>query len=286
MNLYFQFLTQNQTAEAIEILQFIPLLTEGLAIKGRTRVSAQALTSRSTFTDIKNLIRKLRETRFNQLEVKSEMVQMRFGGGSVDITSLTGVFSPSPTCSLWLPTNDWKIDAERSSRNKYMTAQNKEEFLRFHHVTRKPSILEVAVAISTKSSPEIILKKCAGWFPKVLTKDLDKLKVFGCCDIGGPELFVEFEASVLTTEHIRVMAAVKPTAYPKLGERFEALHSLMFGSKRLCKGISKALGKEAELHAECSENDFAVVRLSQSCDKESAKRRAANWLIKTNNRME
>lgn len=161
-----------------------------------------------------------------------------------------------------------------------MTAQNKEEVLKFHHVKRGPSILEVVVAIATRSSREAILEECADWFSKMLPKNLDKLKIFGCCDVGGPELAVELEANVLMTERIRVMATVKPPAYPKLGERFEALHPLMFGSKQLCKGISDALGKEAKLIYASHTKDFAVVHLAQTCDKELARKLASDWLIK------
>ena len=47
-------------------------------------------------------------------------------------------------------------------------------------------------------------------------------------------------------EIYQVMAAVKPPGTPDLGDRFEALHSIMFGARALCEGISKGLGQEAD----------------------------------------
>ena len=78
----------------------------------------------------------------------------------------------------------------------------------------------------------------------------------------------------------QVMMKVKQPAYPELGDRFEALHPLMFGSKLLCEGISKALGKGTKLTIASHAKDFAVVRLPQTFDKELLTNRAADWLIR------
>ena len=76
---------------------------------------------------------------------------------------------------------------------------------------------------------------------------------------------------------------VKPIEYPQLGKRLETLHPLMFGSRRLCKGISDALGKEAKQIIATHAKDFAVIRLARTCDQDAAKKLAADWLIADDN---
>jgi hypothetical protein len=279
MNLYFQFLTQNQTAEASKMLQAISFLTGDQACSGRVKVSAQGTISRSTFSDIEDLSAKMANRRFNELEVLPDPLPRKLGGGDARITALNGVFYPSPTGALWLATKDWQIDADRSSRNKYMTAKTKEDVLKFFKATTKPSVFEIALRISTKSSQGIILEACAGCLARMLPESLGKLGLFGCCDVGGSELGVALDTGAGATHRIKMMARIKPPTYAKLGDKFENLHPLMFGSKRICEGISKALGKEASLTITNREKNFAIICLSPIGDMESARKRAARWLI-------
>lgn len=278
MNIYFQFLTQDQTFRAIEVLRLIPVLTDGAELKGVVKTSKQALISHLKFAGLETLLPKIQQNRLNQLEIIPDASKLRFRGVAARLISINGVFSPSPTSAIWLPTKDWRIEADRSSRNKYMTAKSQESALKFHHVASAPSVFEVVVTIATRSSRDAVLDGCASLLAKALPADLNILNVFGCCDVGGPEFTVELATNVLMTEHIRVMANVKPSAYPILGKRLEALHPVMFGSKRLCEGISKALGKGARVTTGTHASHFAVVRLGLNVDIEAATRRAANWL--------
>jgi hypothetical protein len=277
MTLYFQFMTQNQTAEAIEMLRLIPVLTDSRTLKGHATISAQASISRCTFLDLDALIAKMEAKRFNQLEVALERTQL--AGRLADIASLKGFFSPSPTCALWLPTRDWSIEADRASRNKYMTARSSERTINFHHVSRAPSVFGLLVAVTTNLAQHVVLDGCADWLVRAFPESLEGLHLFGCCDVAEPVFIPQLKTSVLMHERFEVMMKVKPPAYPELGDRFEALHPLMFGSKRLCVGISNALGKDTKLRTASNASDFAVVRLAPGCDKESARIRAADWLI-------
>src|SRR4051794_463325 len=103
MNLYFQFLTQNQTVEAIEMLGVLGSLLKGETLKGITRMSANAVISRSTFKGLDALMARRSKQRFQQLELVVDPIKAPLGK-SAHITSLDGIFSPSPACALWLPT--------------------------------------------------------------------------------------------------------------------------------------------------------------------------------------
>ena len=279
MNIYFQFLTHNQTVEAIHMLRLVNVLTDSAALKGRVKISAQAMVSHSTFSDIETLCAKMATRRFNQLEVLPDPLQARLGGVDINITSINGVFYPSLTGALWLPTKKWRTNGGRSSDNKYMTAKSREDRLKFYHAKTVPSVFEIVVKTSSKVNKDVILLECSKWLAKSLPDSLGELQLFGCCDVGGAELAVALEAGVLSTDLVRIMAKVKPSAYRELGERFESLHPVMFGSKKLCEGISEALGKEAKLTAAIHVKDLAVICLVSKCDMESARSRAADWLI-------
>jgi hypothetical protein len=279
MIIYFQFLTQNQTVEAIELVRLIPALTSGQEFKGRVKVSAQAAVSRSKFADLESLIGRMAKKSFNLLEIVMDPIPKCVGWTSDRITSISGIFSPSPTSALWLRTRDWRIDADRRSRNSYMTAKTKEDVLDFHHISKEPSVLDLRLEIETESAQETVLNRCAEALVRSIPESLGKLHLFGCCDIVEPVFIPQLKTSVLMPERVQVLMNIKPPAYSELGERFEALHPLMFGSKRLCRGLGVALGKDVKLFAASDAKDLAVVRLSPACDMESAKKRAADWLM-------
>src|SRR5580765_244491 len=69
----------------------------------------------------------------------------------------------------------------------------------------------------------------------------------------------------------RIMAKLRPPAYPDLGQRFDALHPVMFGSKKVCDGIGSALGKCARVISGSTLSNFAVVRLNAKCETQAAR---------------
>ena len=277
MNLYFQFLTQNQTTQVARMLEVIAILVDGQVLKGHVNMYAQGAISRSTFSELGALAGRIAEKRFNELELVPETSRLCLAGSQADIDCLQSIFSVSPTCALWLPTRDWKTDGDRASDNRYRTAKSNEEAMNFHHVSKKPSVFGLLVSVKTKLSRAALLDECAGRLARKLPDSFDSLHLFGCCDVVEPVVIPHLERSVVIP--YPVMMKVKPPAFPELGERFEDLHPLMFGSKRLCKGISDALGGDARLIRATHATDFAVVRLAKTCDRESARTRAADWLI-------
>lgn len=279
MKLFFQFLTQNQTVKVVQCLQLMELIIKGKILKGKIKISSGGANSVSNFSTIKGLSVKLANRHFNCLEVIPEFLGLHLGGVDARITSINGVFTPSPTCAVWMHTSAWRSEADRSSRNKYMTAKNREDVLKFHRVSAGPSIFEIVVGIATKLPRKIVLDKLGAWFAKLDFRELHSLKFFGCCDAVGSGFEVELDANVLMTEGIRVMENARIAAYPDLGKRFEDLHPLMFGSKQLCKGISDALGVEASLYEASLAKDLAIVRLAHGIDRKTAISRSAKWLI-------
>ncbi len=70
-----------------------------------------------------------------------------------------------------------------------------------------------------------------------------------------------------------------PIAYPVLGERFDALHPLMFGTASTCSRIAKAIGTGAEFHPAQQSTGVAAVRLSGECIGPQATQRAGQCIL-------
>jgi hypothetical protein len=133
--------------------------------------------------------------------------------------------------------------------------------------------------LNTPESQGNVLDTFAQWLARCVPKALSGLTVFGCVDVGGPEYFVKLESNVLMTEHIRVMAKVFPTAYPVLGQKFDALHPIMFGAEKLCERIASALGKDAKIIPSPNIPNFAVLRVNCGADLEVLTRRVSSWIV-------
>src|SRR5260370_14280580 len=101
MNLYFQFLTQNQNVEALQMLQTIGLITDVQAFKGRAKLRAQASTSRCSFSGFDAFAAKMERKRFNRLEVLPEIRWLDIGAVRARVLVCRGDLTPSPTCALW-----------------------------------------------------------------------------------------------------------------------------------------------------------------------------------------
>jgi hypothetical protein len=252
---------------------------DGQPLKGKVKFHAQGAISWSSFTEIAALTDQVAKKRFNELELKPELSRLRLGSGPYHIKSIECTLSVSPTCALWFPTREWKNDGDRASDNRYRTAESHETALAFHHVSKSPSIFGLIMVVTTKLTQDALLDEFANRLANTLPESFDRLHVFGCCDIVEPIFIPQLKRRVVMPRIFQVMLKVKPPAYPQLGERFEDLHPLMFGSRRICEGISGALGKQAKLITASRPKDFAVVRLAASCDRELAKERVADWLI-------
>ena len=279
MNLYFQFLTQNQTTETALLMESVTTFTDGQPLKGRVKLYAQGAISHSSFTEIGALVSRMAKRRFNELELTPDVSWLRLGGGQSHIKFVECTLSVSPTCALWFPAGEWKTDGDRASDNRYRTAKSHEDALVFHRISREPSVFCLLLVLATNLTKDALLDECANRLAKTLPESLDRLRIFGCCDVVEPIFIPQLKKSVVMPQIFQVMRKVKPPAYPELGERFESLHPLMFGSRRLCTGISDALGKEAKLVTANRARDFAVVRSAPTCNEESAKKRVVDWLI-------
>jgi hypothetical protein len=281
MNIYFQFLTQNQSASAIDLIQLPALLVSGQAIAGKTKTSTGGKLLHSKFSSIETLSAKLAKTRFNELEVIYDIKKLKIGRTTAQVKNLNGVFYPSTTGKLWFPWKDFESLEDRRSRQRKMNAKTNEEAVAYHRVSLMPCVFEVALEIETSESQKQLLDSCAEWLGTALDTNFEKLEVFGCCDAGGIDFHVRLETYVPMIASSRVMARTSPKAYPELGEKFNDLHPVMFGAKQVCSELAAALGKDAKLVCGADASDFAVIRLNPKCDIAAAKERAKKWLLPT-----
>jgi hypothetical protein len=280
MNLYFQFLTKIQSQAAIGLIRLPALFASGRIVAGETQMSAGGRLSSAKFSSIETVLVELTGTRFNELEVIYDIKQLAIGVVRAQVKSLNGVLYPSPTSEFWFPSKDFPASTDRRGGQRKMNAKAKEQNLTSYHLALKPLVFEVALEIETSSSDDEIVNNCANWI-SASAKDFDDLGVFGCCDVGGKEMFVRLESHVLMLDKIRVFKRLSPAAYPELGAKFDDLHPIVFGAKQMCSGFAAALGRDADLISGPHTPNFAVVRVNPKCDLVAARERARDWILPT-----
>ena len=161
MNLYFQFLTQNQSTSAIDLIQLPALLTSGQAVAGKTKTSAGGKLLHSKFSSIETLPAKLARTHFNELEVIYDIEKLKIGTTTAQVKNLNGVFYPSTTGELWFSWKDFEPLEDRRSHQRKMMAKGDEEAVAYHRVSLMPCVFEVALEIETSESQKQVLDNCA-----------------------------------------------------------------------------------------------------------------------------
>jgi hypothetical protein len=278
VNIYFQVLSQVQTADVARLLSLPAELQSGRS-GCQLKMSAGGKIRTRSFGAIDEAVSHVQDAKVNQLEVIYSIANdsaLRIPGNPL---SVSGLFTVSPTCDLWFKADDWPAGGERSMRMRKINAKAAETALIYYKVDRKPSLFEMVIDTQTAEPQEKVLDACAGWLANFVPEDFAPLAVFGCVDAGGPEFFVKLESNILMTADVRIMSKLLPSAYPELGQKFEALHPVMFGSKKVCEGIGSALGKDAEVIPSVAINNFGVVRLKADRETLVASSRLSAWIF-------
>jgi hypothetical protein len=277
MNVYVQVLSHAQNKEVLKLLMF-PNAFRDVEFKAQARVSGGGELVEYERDVIRNLCEKLGENKFNQAEVTYGI-----DGGDAALPgvleSLTGLLTPSASSSVWFRSKDWVRGGDRDHRTRRLNTKAAETGLAYYGIQCAPSVLECVFELSSTGTVEEVLSAFAGRLCLSIPKPLEPLNIFGCVDVGGDDYFVELEAKVLMTRQIRIMANLFPPVYPKLGNRFDKLHPLLFGPAKTCQGIKSALGNDATLLKNCAASDFGVIWLKATCNLVAASTKASQWLL-------
>ena len=158
-----------------------------------------------------------------------------------------------------------------------MNARAAEQALTYYNVKESLSALEIVFKIETKQTFDRVLDLVAKRLVDSVPQRFLKSNPFGCCDAGGIELDVRLNSYFLTTEHLRVLANLLPSQYRYLGEKFDKLHSIIFGTPDLCRGLGRALGENATVQTRKG-LDWAALRVYKP-EMTVVKSTAARWLI-------
>lgn len=146
-------------------------------------------------------------------------------------------------------------------------------------LTRLPSLFEVALSLKTSASLSEILRRVADLIARAWPPVFRKLKVFGCCDAGGGEIFIKIQMGYLELSSLRLVENVRRSAHPQLGNRFDTLHPLMFGSAAFCRGLARALGKDVRYVPLKRAKNMGLLRVNPECDFHANMLRAKRWFV-------
>jgi hypothetical protein len=245
----------------------------------KARVAAGGIVSDFQFETGHMLLSELANTRCNEIEIEYSPAHLSLKDGDAQIVSARGIFKPSATCSIWVPAKEFSVH-NRDSALRQTNAETEEGYLAGLGIVSKPSILELSVELRGGAETSI-LECCTTALANALSSIPPELEVFGCCDAGGQEMIVRFESNVLMLSAIRIMARTLPTSYPFLGEKFDGVHSIMFGKKDVLIALFAALGNNGKAIHFSSDGNSAVIRVQLGGDKEAYVRRVKDWLVPT-----
>jgi hypothetical protein len=280
MNLYFQAFTHNVSASAIDIIKMSLVLRPKLIKSVRGRVASGGIVSSCAFSTIEELKARVVPMRLNEIEIEFGIDSKNADLPGGEIRRIGGVFRPSALNELWFPAKDF-VTKDRNTGFRQMNASKEERYLKALGISRKPSVFEWFInATSEAASADDVLDWCSEQLIREALPRLEQLEVFGCCDVGGDEMIARLESEMLGLDRIRVMARVLPTSYPELGEKFDRLHSLLFGKRDVCEAILHAVGEGAKEYAD-QRNNFAVVRISSLVDLEKTGEKLSDLWLQT-----
>jgi hypothetical protein len=160
-----------------------------------------------------------------------------------------------------------------------MTAKTQEDVLKFHRINKKPTVFHLLLEIGQRVEQQKVIEKCALLLSNTAANSFDNLDPFGCCDFVDPIFIPDLKQSLMMYLMSQILWQVKPPAYPELGRRFDNLHPLMFGSRRVCEGIASLLPRKANLLYGKNTKDFAVVHLRKIDEADTETVRSAGWLV-------
>jgi hypothetical protein len=278
MNLYFQLLTLNQSADATILTALPPIFSKNKVVGGKGKISSGGKLSYFSFSNIESLKKRMLNARFNECEVKYDVTHVIFGDLELKINSIDGVFKPAPTNDSWLYSDEFNV-SNKSSKNRQMNASNIESAYQKLGLKQGPSVFEVAFDLETQFSHERVLRECALSLGHDLPRSFNSLQIFGCCDAGGKELIVRLESHVIMADHIRMFEKIHPKDYTLLGQKIDALHPIMFGRRDLFSELHEVLGHPALLFEDRNNPSFAVIYLSQEFDSVAATARAKRFFL-------
>ncbi|MGO8671825.1 MAG: hypothetical protein ACLQVD_10720 [Capsulimonadaceae bacterium] len=174
------------------------------------------------------------------------------------LTGIRQTMTLSPTNSTWLPTRDWPAN-RRTEGVAYAKAIEREDWVRRLRQWDLPSYSETVFAFRTERPLDRFLSSFAHALAASIPGSVLDVEPFGAADIsparGGAVHFGKTMAQEL---------AVWPLAIPQLGERIDALHDIIIGSRALSEKIVSACAASStpcELISLRTDGAYALIRL-------------------------
>jgi hypothetical protein len=277
MNLYLQVLTRVQTVRAIDLIHTPFLLCPDGDRRARANL-ARGQVMRIAMSRLDNLSKKLVRNRFSKTEVIYDIKAIKLRSKTLKVKLVKGVLTPYPTSALWLPSDRFVV-RDKASSFRQVHANGLEQAGSRFNLRDEPVSFDMVFTFDTSRNKESVLDDVAECLADIMERVFADLRVFGCCD-AGPK---DFQIGLLRMggpnfEHQEMMF-LRRDKFQKFGRMFRTLHSVMFGSAKVCLGIASCLGKHARVIKGGGQSEFAVIRLSPSSALTSLENCAKHWLI-------
>jgi hypothetical protein len=222
-------------AQDYSVLEILYLVSEPLLLaktwkciywqKGKSR--------KFTVKNMKQLIRKLSQLQYNEIEIKSSQVVFLPNTNQSILFNFDGYLNISPTNEMWDSVWDDYFE-NHAHEQRRMSYQSKEGSARYHNIQKYPFFYEFSIPCIKLDDPDEIFVKLIPIIVETIKRSPISTPYF-----GG----LEFRRSRITNPFINSLdfLAPWPGTYPLIGEYADKLRPLTIASESLCRKIAQTL---------------------------------------------
>src|SRR5262252_6701839 len=226
-----QFITWDESPALLDLLRFParPLLPHEV----RIQVYGPSFSRRRfKLAELDDFISLVLEQQANEFQLDFRFGPYKIPGSEIVVTALTNILTVSPTSCVWKPAG---AEPEgRAARRHWKTAVGMEQNVRWRGLKSYPTLLQSVIEIESPLSSSELARRLYEIIGASIPPTLVPLNISGAADLEkqlGPADFLQ-------------ALAPWPGAMRFLDDRFDALHTIMFGPVDRCKELARRLGAQ------------------------------------------
>ena len=242
MYLFFQLLTRNQGATALDLLHLLrpPLVPHKARLSVQAR--SQGTVSIQSLPKISELLTMYRERPFNEIEISCQTPPCGSGESSMVVKSMRALLRLSPTNSCWAATKRWPAGRAVTVAGEFFLRHGQESFLIWQNILALPTSIEVCLEMETPRAEHPSCEEIVAWLKRSMPEELVSEEIFGSVDnCGRPGVNATAGDGLWAQFSTMKSLAFWPGAFGLLGHRFDALHEFVLNRTALCQDLAREL---------------------------------------------
>ena len=260
-----QFITWDESPALLELLRFpaYPLLPREVLIQ---LYGPSFRRRRFKLAELDDFISLVLHQQANEFQLDFRFERYQIPGSEIVVTALTNILTVSPTSCVWKPAGP--EPEGRTAWRHWKTTVGMEQNVRWKGLKSYPTLLQSVIEIESPLSGSELARRLYEILGASIPPTLVPLNISGAADLEkqlGPADFLQ-------------ALAPWPGAMRFLTDRFDGLHTIMFGPVDRCKELARLLGEEVAVRNIGSELDMVYVP-DEIVNAESSSAAVKNLLV-------